>query len=198
MKKMLVLCLFICMGVFQVYAQKTQDLTWDIQLLKGKDREPLPRNQTVTVESGQNVFIIISPTNDCFCYVICQNSDRKLFILYDQPVKGEMKIRVNPLQGDNSPGSKTLYVIMSTEKQSKLEDAIKNYKSDLTSQRYANSVQGEIAKIQDTVSGLGEPSNALITTGGTIRGDSDDSVTRFSGKSIYVRTITIRTTAAAN
>jgi len=197
MRKIFLVCLFIGIGVFQAYAQETQNLIWDIQLLKGKEREPLPKTQTITVENEQNVYIIISPASDCFCYALIQNSDRKLFVLYDQPVKGEMKIRVNPLQADNSPGTKTLYVIMSAEKQTKLEDVIKNYKSDINSQRYANNVQGEIAKLQDTASGLGEPSSALITTGGTTRGESEESITRFSGKNIYVRTITIRTSAAS-
>jgi hypothetical protein len=198
MKKILLTCLLTGIAVFQVQAQKAQSLTWDIQLLKGKDRESLPRSQTVTVEDGQNVFIIISPASDCFCYVLSQNSERKLFVLHEQPIKGEMKIRVNPLQADNSPGAKTLYVIMSTEKQTKLEDLIKEYKSNLNSQRHANNVQGEIAKLQDTASGLGEPASVLITSGGTTRGDSEEAATRFSGKNIYVRTITIRTAPAAN
>jgi hypothetical protein len=198
MKKLFLICLLIGIAVFQVQAQKAQNLIWDIQLLKGKDREPLPKTQTITVENGQNVFIIISPASDCFCYVLSQNSERKIFVLHEQPIKGEMKIRVNPLQADNTPGPKTLYVIMSVEKQTKLEELIKDYKNNLTSQRHANNVQGEIAKLQDTASGLGEPSSALITSGGTTRGDSEEAATRFSGKNIYVRTITIRTAPAAN
>jgi hypothetical protein len=190
MKKILIICLFIGIGVCQAFAQKI--LTWDIQLMLGKEREPLPKNQSITVEDEQNLFVIVSPDSDCFCYIISQNSERKLFILYEQPVKGNMKIRVNPLQADNSSGAKTMYLIMSLEKQTKLEDFIKNYKSDTSSQRYANNLLGEIAKLQDKVSSLGEPSSALITSGGTTRG-AEDYLTRFSGKDIYVRTITIRT-----
>jgi len=82
---------------------------------------------------------------------------------------------------------------MSLERQTKLEEAVKNYKSDPNSQRYANSLQGEIAKLQDAASGLGEPSSALISSGGTTRGMSEEFITRFSEKNLYVRTITIRT-----
>ena len=198
MKKTFLICFFIGIVVFQAQAQNTQDLTWDLQLLKGGQREPLPRSQSITVESGQEVFIVVSPSTDCFCYIISQNSERKLFILHDQPVRGERKVRVNPLQEDKSPGEKTLYVIMSLVRQTKLEDFIKSYKGDLNSQMYADNMQGELAKLQETASGLGEPARALVTTGGTTRGGEAEEgerviATRFSGKNMYVRTVTIRT-----
>jgi hypothetical protein len=193
MKRILLVCLFIGIGVFQVYAQKAQNLTWDIQLQKGREGATIPRSQIITAENGQNISFFISPESDCFCYIISQNSERKIFILHDQPVKSEMEIKVEPLKADNSPGAKTLYVIMSLERQTKLEDAIKSYKSDPGSQRFANNLQGEIAKLQDTASGLGEPASALITSGGTTRGP-EEFLTRFSEKNLYVRTLTIRTT----
>jgi len=198
MKKILLMCLFIGIGVFQAFAQKAQNLTWDLQLQKGKEWEAIPKSQIITAESGQVISFFISPESDCFCYIISQNSERKIFILYEQPIKSEMEIKIEPLKADNSPGSKTLYVIMSLEKQIKLEEAVKNFKSDPNSQRYANNLQGEIAKLQDAASSLGEPSSALITSGGTTRGNSiQEYITRFSEKKIYVRTITIRTKAAA-
>jgi len=194
MKKILLVCLFIGMGWVQTYAQKAQNLTWDIQLQKGREGVDIPKSQIITAESGQTLYFFISPASDCFCYIISQNSERKIFILHDQPVKREMEIEIEPLKADNSPGAKTMYVIMSVERQTKLEDAIKNYKSDPDSQRYANNLQGEIARLQDTVSGLGEPSSALITSGGTTRGETTkEFITRFSEKNLYVRTITIRT-----
>ncbi|MDR2700820.1 MAG: hypothetical protein LBB72_00150 [Spirochaetaceae bacterium] len=196
MKKIFLACLFIGIVVLQVPAQKTQGLTWDIQFQKGKERVPVPNSQTITVESGQDFFIVISPASDCFCYVLSQNSERNIFLLHDQPVKGEMKIRLDPLKTDASPGTKTVYVIMSLAKQTKLEGFIKSYKSDLNSQRHANNLQGEIARLQEAASGLGEPASALIASGGTTRGENQESATRFSGKNIYVRTITIRTAPA--
>jgi len=192
MKKLFLMCLFIGIGVFQAYAQKTQNLTWDIQLQKGKEWEAIPKSQIITAESGQNISFFISPESDCFCYIISQNSDRKIFILHDQPVKSGMEIKVDPLKADNSPGAKTLYVVMSLTKQSKLEDAVKKYKGDLNSQKFANTLQGEIAKLQEMASSLGEPSSALITSGGTTRGQTQEFSTRYSEKNLYVRTITIR------
>jgi len=202
MKKILLISLFVGIGVFQPYTQNAQSLTWDLQLQKGKEWEAIPKNQIIVAESGQNFTFFITPESSCFCYVISQNSERKIFILHDQPVKGDMEVKVEPLKADNSPGAKTLYVIVSLEKQTKLEEAIKNYKSDPNSQKNANNLQGEIAKLQDTASSLGEPSSALITSGGTTRGTSAGSApqeysTRFSEKKIYVRTITIRSAKIA-
>ena len=193
MKKMFLVCLFTGISVFQVYAQKAQSLTWDIQLQKGRDWAVIPKSQIITAESGQDMTFFISPESNSFCYIISQNSERKLFVLHDQPIKSEMEIKVEPLKADNSPGAKTMYVIMSLERQTKLEDAIKNYKSDPGSQRFAGNLLGEIAKLQDTASGLGEPASAVITSGGTTRGEAaENSITRFSEKSLYVRTISIR------
>ena len=192
MKKIALVCLFIGIGVFQAFAQKAQSLTWDIQLQKGKDRALIPKSQIITVENGQDISFFICPESNTFCYIISQNAERKLIVLHDQPIRSEAEIKVEPLKADNSPGAKTLYVIMSLERQTKLEDAIKSYKGDPGSQRFANNLQGEIAKLQDAASSLGEPSSALITSGGTTRGPESEDTTRFSEKSLYVRTFTIR------
>jgi len=193
MKKIALVCLFVGIGVFQAFAQKAQSLTWDIQLQKGRDWAAIPKSQIITVESEQTVSFFISPESNSFCYIISQNAERKLFVLHDQPVRRKMEIKVEPLNADNSPGAKTLYVIMSLERQTTLEDAIKSYKNDTGSQRFANNLQGEIARLQDAAYGLGEPSYALITSGGTTRGQAtEEAITRFSEKSLYVRAITIR------
>lgn len=70
MKKLFILCLFTSIGIFQVYAQKTQNLTWDLQFQKGKDWEAIPKTQIITVESGQAVSFFITPESDSFCYII--------------------------------------------------------------------------------------------------------------------------------
>jgi len=61
--------MFIGMGWVQAYAQKTQNLTWDIQLQKGRELEVIPKSQIITAESGETVTFFISPASDCFCYV---------------------------------------------------------------------------------------------------------------------------------
>jgi hypothetical protein len=193
MKKIFVLSLFAVVAAFQIPAQ--QNLIWDIQFQKGSYREIVPYSQTITKESGQELYAVISPASDCFCYVVSENSERKMVVLYEQIIKGGNEISLNPLQADNSLGTTTLYIIMSLVRQNKLEGFIKSYKDSPSLQRHANNLRGEIARLQDTVSGLGEPVIAVIASGGTTRGPSSnqDYVTQFSEKNIYVRAITIRT-----
>jgi len=197
MKKILLICLFATVWAFQAPAQ--QNLVWDIQLLKGNEHENVPYSQTITVESGQGLYIAMIPASDCYCYVLSQNPERKMVVLYDQHVKSKKEIYLTPLSEDSPPDTKTLYVIMSLARQTKLEELIKSYKSNPDSIRHVNNLHGEIAKLQDTASGLGEPSSALIPSGGTTRGSSSQEyATRFSMKNLYVRTITIRAVQAAN
>jgi len=192
MKKIGVLCLLV-MGAFQLFAQ--QNLSWDVQLLKGQDREVVPYSQIITVENGQEWNIFITPASNCFCYVFSQNAQRKIYVLHDQAVKGKTNISLN-LFPENTPENATLYIIISQTRQTKLEGLIKSYKSDSSSQKIANNLRGEIAALQDMASELGEPSILLVASGGTTRGTAHDYVTRFSGKKIYVNTITIRTAQA--
>ena len=196
MKKLLLICLFAAIGAFQASAQ--QNLVWDIQFLRGNKQEIVPYSQTITAESGQGIYVVITPSSDCYCYVLTQNSERKITVLYDQHVKGKKEIYLTPQPEDSSSDTKTLYVIMSLARQTKLEEYIKNYKNAPDSIRNINNLQGEIAKLQDTASGLGEPSSALIASGGTTRGSSHEYATRFSMKNMYVRTITIRTAQVTN
>jgi hypothetical protein len=195
MKRIFIVYLLALIGGFQTAAQ--QSLIWDIQFQMGNNRLVVPYSQTITAESGQELFVVVAPASDCFCYVISQNSERKMVVLHDQIVKGGSEISLKPLQEDNSPDTKTLYLIMSLERQTKLEGFIKNYKGSPASMRHANNLHGEIARLQEAASGLGEPSSVIIASGGTTRGSEQEYVTRFSEKNMYVRTITIRTAPAA-
>lgn len=199
MKKILIVCLLFGIMAFQalwILCQEGQTLAWDIQFLKGKAQGSISDFQTITVESGDELHIAISPVLDSFCYVLIQNSERKITVLHDKSIKSGNDTIIDLIRVDDSPGTKTLYVIMSMARQTKLEDLINRYKSNPRSQRYANNLHGEIAGLQETVSGLGEPVSVIIPTGGTTRGTVQEYATRFSGKNLYVRAITIHVTPA--
>jgi hypothetical protein len=55
-----------------------------------------------------------------------------------------------------------------------------------------NSLHSKVVHLQIDASGLGEPATVFIPSGGTTRGISQPSVTRFSGKELYVRIIAIQ------
>jgi hypothetical protein len=202
MRKKAFLCLFTGILMFHaqgIFPQQAQDLAWEIQLQTEGRGAAMPDSQTITVETGRDFCISITPDSDSFCYVLSQNSGRKFFVLYDQGVRGGNEIILEPLLADNSPGRKTLYVIISVERQTRLENSINTYKSNPNSNRHAGNLQGEIAGLQDRVSSLGEPASVIISTGGSTRGSTPvaaDYATRFSGRNMYVKAITIHAAPA--
>jgi len=193
MKKLPLLVLLTVIFVFTVMGlpeQHTQTFTWDLQLLR--ENEAIPEFQTILLDTKQSLHLIITPVSDSYCYILIQNSERRIFLLYDQLINGGKDLYIDLLETDNTPGNKTLYIIMSKTKQTRLEDLIISFKDNPASQRYASNLHGEIARLQDRVSGLGEPSSIIIPTGGTTRGTTQMYMTRFSEKDLYVRAISIR------
>jgi hypothetical protein len=206
MKKIAFLCLFTGILMFSaqgVLPQQAQDMEWEIQLQMGGNGEVTPDSQTITMKKGREFSIVITPDSDSFCYVLSKNqnqkSKQKFAVLHNQRVGGGKEIILKPLQADNSPGKKTLYVIVSVERQTNLEELIKAYIKKPASSENTNKLQDEIAGLQDRVSDLGQPASVIISTGGSTRGDipvAGDYVTRFSGKNTYIRAFTINAASA--
>ena len=188
MKKFVVLFVFITTAV----CLQAQTLTWDIKFLKGRERESVPINRQISMNTGQVFLLSISPASDCFCYVVCHDSDRQIAVLYDGQLKGGNEKTLGPIEITFPSGTETLYVIISQTRQTKLEGLIQAYKNNLSSRQQANNLYDEVKNLQKTASGLGEPANSFIPGGGTTRGNTQENVTRFSGKNMYVRAITIR------
>ena len=191
MRKFLLMYLF-----FSVSMLYSQELTWQVQFLKGGMREPLPESQSITVENGQDFRLSITPASDCFCYVLYQGSDRKFSVLNSQAAKGDDEINF-PLPAEKLTGKATLFVIMSLTKQTSLESYIAQYKKNSNSRRPANKLHEEIAKLQEEVSDIGRTIIDIIPSGGTTRSHTEMKeedplyTTMFSGNKIYVRAITI-------
>ena len=57
MKKVVALGLFFFAGL----CLQAQDLSWDIKFLKGRERESLPINRIITMQTGDEFLIIITP-----------------------------------------------------------------------------------------------------------------------------------------
>jgi hypothetical protein len=90
-------------------------------------------------------------------------------------------------------GTDTLYVIMSLDKQARLENLIQAYNTSPNPQS-ANTLYREVVSLQNAASGLGEPASSFIASAGTPRGNSEkeEFATRLSSKNMYVRPITFR------
>jgi hypothetical protein len=146
------------------------------------------------VENGSECWLVIKADADSYCYVVCYTSDKELLVLHNQALRGGVgkTIRMGVLK--DPPGIETIYVIMSLSQQKDLEKLIENFEKNKGSRQHFNNLYYEVVNMQNTVSGLGEPVGNIISSGGTNRStDNDDQnfATRFSGKEIYVRPITI-------
>ena len=188
MKKVAVFLIFFTTTILL----QAQTISWDIKFLKGKERESVPINQIIKMETGQNFLIAITPASDCYCYVVCQDSERQIVVLHAAQLKGGNELPLGPYQIEDPPGTETLYVIISQTRQTKLEELIQAQKNNPGARQQANNLYREVVSLQNTASGLGEPASSFVPSGGTSRGNTQENATRFSGKNLYVRAITIR------
>ena len=192
MRKVSVLVLFVAAGV----CLQAQNLSWDVLFLKGNVKntaqESISVNQIIKMETGEPFQIFITSASDCYSYVISYDSERKMYVLYNGTLKKDATFMLGPVLLQEPSGTEMLYVIMSLHRQDPLENFLQNYANNPDSSHHANNLRKEIIRLQNEVASLGEPASVFIPSGGTSRGDSQEHTNRFTGKSLYVRTITIR------
>jgi len=188
MKKITAICLFVLAGV----CLQAQTLSWEIKFTRGRARESVPIDKIIRMESGDSFQVTITPESDCFVYIVCQDSERQIIVLQNRPATEGNEIRLGPVKVEDPPGTETLYIIMSLERQVKLETLIQEYNRNRDSKQHANNLYREVVSLQNTASSLGEPASSFIASGGTTRGGGEENATRFSDKKLYVRAITIR------
>jgi len=192
MKKIAAMIVFFTVG----FCLHAQTLTWDIEFLKVRTQESLLISEQIRMETGEPFLITVKPESDCFCYVVLYDSSRKITVLKDAPLMGGIEINIGPFELKAPSGTETFYVIMSLERQKKLENLIQTFNRNNSSQNAIN-LHSEVANLQKAASDLGEPHTEIIMGSASTRADSSDTVqqtqfTRFSEKAIYVRAITIQ------
>jgi len=192
MKKITVFLIVFFSAFLSLYAQS---LSWEIKFYKGKNSETVPISRQITMKTGEILLITIKPETDCFCYIVFYDSERQISVLRNAPVQKDVEVKIGPFELEEPSGVETFYVIMSLTKQSNLESLIQAFNANSNSRQNANNLYNEVANLQKTASNLGEPASSFVASGGTSRGAPDETVqqaTRFSGKNIYVRAITVR------
>ena len=170
---------------------QAQTLSWDFRFLMGRERESVPVSRIIRMETGQDFLFTILPALNTYCYIIFYDSQRNISVLRDQPLNAGNEMSFGPFQLVSPSGTETIYVIMSLRRQGELERLIQGYKNNPESREHSNNLYREVVRLQNAASGLGEPAAVFIPGGGTTRGEQN-FVTRFSGKDLYVRAITIR------
>jgi hypothetical protein len=171
---------------------QAQNFSWTITFQKGRDYETVSVSRMIRMENGDPFVIDITPSANCYCYIVSYDSERNITVIHDQPIRGKSALTIGPFEVGGSPGTDTLYVIMSTGRQMQLERLIQSYASNEGSRQHANSLYREIVRLQNAASELGEPASSFIQSGGTTRGSTTNYVNSFSEKDLYVRAIAIR------
>jgi hypothetical protein len=171
---------------------QAQNFSWDIKFLQGRNRESKSVSEPIKMETGDDFLITIKPDADCYCYVVCYDSERKIYVLKNEYAKSGYEIFLKPVDITDPPGTETVYVIMSPERQTKLETLIQAHAGNPNSQQHTNNLYREVVSLHTTVSNLGELAHSFISGGGTNRSGSDEYINRFSGKNLDVRRIIIR------
>ncbi|MCL2801745.1 MAG: DUF4384 domain-containing protein [Treponema sp.] len=188
MKKAITAFLFLSFSVC-LYAQT---LSWDISFLRGRTQESAPISQIIRMQTGETFEFSITPNASAFCYIVFYDSQRKVFVLHNEPLAANAEKIFGPFQLEAPAGTETIYVIMSLQRQANLERLIQAYNNNTSATAQANSLYREVVNLQNSVSRLGEPVSSYIPSGGTTRSAVPRQVTRFSGKDLYVRAISIR------
>jgi len=188
MKKIIFSVFFIAIAV----CVQAQTLSWNIKFYKGKERETVSISRIINMKNGETFQIAIKPDTDCYCYVVCYDSDRNIFVLKNLLLSGGSEVITNPIEITDPAGTETLYVIMSLERQAQLESLIQTYNANLNSQQNASNLYYEVVRLHNEAAKLEESVNTFIASGGTTRGNAEEYVTRFTNKDTYVRAITIR------
>jgi len=189
MKKVAAICIFILIGI----SLHAENLSWDITFVKDVkgSQESVSISEMIEMKNGEFFQITIKPETNCYCYVIAYDSNRQVWVLNkDHAVKGGVPFFIDPIEIDGPAGTDIVYIIMSLERQTKLESLIQAY-NNRNSQQNADALREEVLSLQNTVSKLGEPVPRILSVGGTTRGTSV-YVTNFSDKNGYVRSIAIR------
>jgi hypothetical protein len=192
MKKITTFLIFLFSAFLSLHSQS---LTWDIKFLKGNPQESVPISRQIRMETGDTLQLTINPETDCFCYVIFYDSERQISVLRNAPIQSGVEVKIGPFELEEPSGVETFYVIMSLSRQSNLESLIQAFNANSNSRQNANNLYNEVANLQKSASNLGEPASSFVASGGTTRGtpgETSQQATRFSGKNIYVRAITIR------
>ena len=185
--------LFIFCLPRQLLSQAPESLDWQLRFIKGRNRESMQINRPIRMETGEVFRLIIEADADSYCYVICYDSERQIFVLHNQALKGGTEVSIGPIVLTEPSGTETIYVIMSFSRFADLERLITLYENSASRQNVTNLYR-EVIRLQNAASGLGEPAMAIISSGGTSRSaeEEQDFATKFTGKETYVRAISIR------
>lgn len=201
-KKMLTLFVLIS-GLSFLYAQSDSSLVWQLAFLhKTAGRlESLPVSQVMQLKDGDQFKLKISSDDDASCYVIDEQGDGTVAVLFDAKLNA-FEPQELPGTGDDalfvlSPpdGTDKIHVIVSDGPIKNIEPLLAKLEKEGNSPSASRGVLDEIARIKQNLSPVTEKPSKPAVMGASTRAliaPSSNTTTEFAGASLYVKTIRIK------
>jgi len=187
---------------------------WAFGALVGKSKTMVSVTHDTTLNSGEEIKMMVKLTKDCFVYVVHQDSKGEVELLFPYKIQqfqsdyvADKNYYVPKGRGwspfDKNTGKEIFFLIASTERLLDLEVKLGNYFSADTSkkQSMANDIVSEIRSVRKHYSTYATIAEKPLTIGGNIRGtekvegarrpDVATLATQISAKNFYSKTITI-------
>ena len=187
---------------------------WAFGALLGKSKTMVSITHDTTLNSGEEIKMMVKLTKDCFVYVVHQDSKGEVELLFPYKIQqfqsdyvADKNYYVPKGRGwspfDKNTGKEIFFLIASTERLLDLEVKLGNYFSADTSkkQSMASDIVSEIRSVRKHYSTYATIAEKPLTIGGNIRGtekvegarrpDVATLATQISAKNFYSKTITI-------
>jgi Domain of unknown function (DUF4384) len=187
---------------------------WAFGALVGKSKTMVSITHDTTLNSGEEIKMIVKLTKDCFVYVVHQDSKGDVELLFPYKIQqfqsdyvADKNYYIPKGRGwspfDKNTGKEIFFLIASNERLLDLEVKIGNYLSADTSKRQsmAGDVVAEIRNVRKHFSTFSTLAEKPVSIGGNIRGtekvegarrpDVAAIATHISANNFYSKTITI-------
>ena len=184
MRKILCIAAFWLCGA-ALFAQ--EGVSWSMALVK--DSRGIPFSRPVAMKSGESFTIVISAREDCFIYLVVQNSEKEVMVLLNQRLLAGETCYTGSIKLTPPSGSENFYAVVSRAEQKKLQNTI-DARNKRANSRTGRNLLNAVLELRRGVSAFKENPEKPITMAGAFRGMEFEG-TEFSGAAAYVKTIII-------
>ena len=190
MKKLTLVVLFLG-SVHCLFAQTGNGISWSMSLVN-KAGDGLPFTRPADMKEGDEFSLHIKLDEDAYCYVVAEDSDRNIAVLHKALQSAGSETVLGPMLLTPPAGSETLYVIVSKEAKTGLENKIAALMADGGSRRAGRELLGEVFTLRRETSQFKKNPEKPVAMGGAFRSGKKTEGTVFSGAAMYVETVVVK------
>ncbi|AEF82458.1 hypothetical protein [Leadbettera azotonutricia] len=168
-----------------------QAFEWSLAAVDKKRSAALPVSRPVSMRNGDTVSFLISTAADCHVYIIAQDADRNVTVVYSGPLPAGQVLESDPVQIIAPAGTETFHLIVSREKDPALESRIEMFRKS-GAFRDGRNVANAALDFRRSISALKEAPERPVQMGGAFRGFNQDlEGVAYSGAEKYFKSIVI-------